>query len=137
MYSPAWYLTRPADRDVGIGGYRVPKGVIVVMDIGAVDHNPRFYPDPEESRPERWTEEFTKKLDKFAYIPFGVGARRCIGALLAEAEAMPAIASIVQRFQIRAVANAGVTPTVATTLLPGDGGVRGKVRAPASRQGQY
>jgi len=74
-------MTRRADRDVEIGGYRVPNGVTVVMDIWAVPHDLRFYPDPEEFRPERWTEEFTKGLDKFAYIPFGFSARRSIGAL--------------------------------------------------------
>jgi len=36
LYPPAWYMTRRADRDVEIGGYRVPKGVNVVMDIWAV-----------------------------------------------------------------------------------------------------
>jgi cytochrome P450 len=124
-----------ADRDVEIGGYRVPKGVTIVVDVWAVHHDPRFYPDPEEFRPERWTEEFTKGLDKFAYIPFGVVAHRCIRALFAKAEAMLAIASIVQRFQIRAVSNAGVTPIAATIQRPGEGGVRVKVRARASRQG--
>lgn len=128
-------MTRRADRDVEIGGYRVPKGVTVVMDIWAVHHDPRFYPDPEEFRPERWTEEFTKELHKFAYIPFGVGARRCIGALFAEAETMLAIASILQRFQIRAVSNTAVTPIAATTLRPGEGGVKVMVRARASGQG--
>lgn len=118
LYPPAWYMTRRADRDVEIGGYRVPKGVTVVMDIWAVHHDPRFYPDPEEFRPERWTEEFTKELHKFAYIPFGVGARRCIGALFAEAEAMLAIASILQRFQIRAVSNTAVTPIAAHHAAP-------------------
>jgi unspecific monooxygenase len=73
-----------------------------------------------EFRPEGWTEEFTKGLDKFAYIPFGVGARRCIGALFAEAEAMLAITSIGQRFQIRARSNAGVTPIGATSPGPGE-----------------
>ena len=135
LYPPAWYMTRRADRDVEIGGYRVPKGVTIVMDIWAVHHDPRFYPDPEKFCPERWTEEFTKELHKFAHIPFGVGARRCIGALFAEAEAMLAIASILQRFQIRAVSNAAVTPIAATTLRPGEGGVKVMVRARASGQG--
>jgi len=139
LYPPAWYATRRTDCDVELGGYRVPEGVTVVMNIWAVHHDPRFYPDPETFRPERWTEEFSKKLHKFAYLPFGIGARRCIGSLFAEAEAMLAVASIVQRFQVSAVPNAVVTPLAATTLRPGEGGVpvtlqyRGLQHLPASR----
>ena len=64
LYPPAWYATRRTDRDVELGGYRVPEGVTVVMNIWAVHHDPRFYPDPEVFRPERWTEEFTKSLQQ-------------------------------------------------------------------------
>jgi cytochrome P450 len=133
LYPPAWYATRRADRDVELGGYRVPKGATVVMDIWAVHHDPRFYPDPETFRPERWTEEFTRGLHKFAYLPFGIGARRCIGSLFAEAETMLAVASIVQRFHVRAVPNATVTPLAATTLRPDAGGVPVSVSARAPR----
>ena len=58
-----------------------------------------------------------------------------IGALFAEAEAMLAIASILQRFQIRAVSNAVVTPIAVTTLRPGEEGMKVMVRAGASGQG--
>ncbi len=128
LYPPAWYATRRTDRDVELGGYRVPEGVTVVMNIWAVHHDPRFYPDPEAFRPERWTEDFTKGLHKFAYLPFGIGARRCIGSMFAESEAMLAVASIVQRFHVSAVPNAVVTPLAATTLRPGEGGVPVTVR---------
>jgi cytochrome P450 len=129
LFPPAWYATRRTDRDVELGNYRVPEGVTVVMNIWAVHHDPRFYPNPEAFRPERWTEEFTKGLHKFAYLPFGIGARRCIGSLFAEAETMLAVASIVQRFHVKAVPNAVVTPLAATTLRPGDGGVLVTVQA--------
>ena len=129
LYPPAWYATRRTDRDVELGGYRVPEGVTVVMNIWAVHHDPRFYPDPETFLPERWTEEFTKSLHKFAYLPFGIGARRCIGSMFAEAEAMLAVASIVQRFRVSAVPNAVVTPVAATTLRPGEGGVQVMLRS--------
>lgn len=129
LYPPAWYATRRTDRDLDLGGYRVPKGVTVVMNIWAVHHDARFYPDPESFRPERWTEEFTRGLHKFAYLPFGIGARRCIGAQFAETETMLAVASIVQRFRVSAAAGSVVTPLAATTLRPGDGGVQVEIRS--------
>jgi cytochrome P450 len=129
LYPPAWYATRRTDRDVELGGYRVPKGITVVMDIWAVHHDARFYPDPDSFRPERWTEDFTRNLHKFAYLPFGIGARRCIGSMFAETEAMLAVASIVQRFQVSALPNSKVALVAATTLRPGEGGVPVSVRA--------
>jgi len=133
LYPPAWYATRRTDREVELGGYRVPKGVTVVMDIWAVHHDARFYPDPEIFWPERWTEEFTKTLHPFAYLPFGVGARRCIGALFAEAETMLTVASVVQRFRVKAAPNSVVTPLAATTLRPGEGGVPVRIRPRAAQ----
>jgi len=129
LYPPAWYATRRTDRDVELGGYRVPKGLTVVMDIWAVHHDPRFYPDPESFRPERWTAEFTKGLHKFAYLPFGIGARRCIGSLFAEAETLLAVASIVQRFHVKAAPGSAAAPLAATTLRPDAGGVPVSVQA--------
>lgn len=123
LFPPAWYATRRTERDVELGGYRVPKGRTVLMNIWAVHHDPRFYPEPEQFQPERWTAEFTKALHKFAYLPFGMGARRCIGALFAETETMLTVASIVQRFHVTAVPGTAVTPLAATTLRPGEGGV--------------
>jgi cytochrome P450 len=123
LFPPAWYATRRTERDVELGGYRVPKGRTVLMNIWAVHHDPRFYPEPEQFRPERWTAQFTKGLHKFAYLPFGIGARRCIGASFAEAETMLTVASIVQRFHVSAVPGTTVTPVAATTLRPGEGGV--------------
>jgi len=49
LYPPAWYLTRRADEDVDVGGYRIPKGTTVVMNLWGLHRDPRFYPDRTRS----------------------------------------------------------------------------------------
>lgn len=121
LYPPAWYLTRRADEDVELGGYRIPKGTTVVMNLWGLHRDARFYSDPDSFYPGRWTPEFTKTLPQFAYIPFGVGPRRCIGASFAQMEMLTVLAGIVQRFHMELVANQMVTPLAATTLRPLEG----------------
>jgi cytochrome P450 len=72
-------LTAPAE----IGGYALPKGSFVMAAIAALHYREDLFPNPEEFRPERFLEE---KADNYAWIPFGGGVRRCIGAAFAEYE---------------------------------------------------
>jgi cytochrome P450 len=124
LFPPAWYLTRRAEKDVEVGGYRVPKGTTMVMNVWGLHHDPRFYPDPEAFRPERWSEDFISRLPKFAYIPFGAGPRLCIGSTFAWTEVMLVLASVIQRFQVKAQPGATVRPVAATTVRPSEDGVR-------------
>jgi cytochrome P450 len=72
-------LTAPAR----IGGYELPKGSFVMAAIAALHYREDLFPRPREFRPERFLE---KKADNYAWIPFGGGVRRCIGAAFAEYE---------------------------------------------------
>ena len=88
-------MTRRAERDVELGGYRVPKGVTVVMDIGAVHHHPRFYLIRGNSAPNGGQKSSPKDFTSLL---------------------------IFRLASARAVSNAAVTPIAATTLRPGEGG---------------
>ena len=72
-------LTAPAE----IGGYVLPEGSFVMAAIAALHYREDVFPGAEEFRPERFLE---KKADHYAWIPFGGGVRRCIGAAFAEYE---------------------------------------------------
>jgi cytochrome P450 family 135 len=66
-----------------IGGYDLPEGTRVVASIYLTNNNPRVYERPKEFRPERF---LGSAPDTFAWIPFGGGIRRCIGASFAMLE---------------------------------------------------
>jgi cytochrome P450 len=66
-----------------VAGYELPVGTRVVASIYLTNRNPRVYDEPREFRPERFLKT---PPDTFAWIPFGGGIRRCIGASFAMLE---------------------------------------------------
>jgi cytochrome P450 len=55
MWSPAvGILLRVAQRDVNLGPFQIPKGMLVGTNIIGLMHNPKYYKNPEIFNPERW-----------------------------------------------------------------------------------
>ena len=54
LYPPVYILGREAVREVDIGGYRFPRGTVFLMSQWVVHRDPRFFPEPEMFKPERW-----------------------------------------------------------------------------------
>ncbi|RXH73490.1 hypothetical protein DVH24_016312 [Malus domestica] len=76
-------LPHRANADVKIGGYDVPKGSIVHVNIWAIARDPAVWKSPNAFRPERFLEEdFDIKGHDFRLLPFGSGRRVCPGAQL-------------------------------------------------------
>jgi cytochrome P450 len=100
LYPPVWAFLREAVRPVEIGGYTLPAGTTFVLSQWVSHRDPRFFDQPDEFRPERWTAEFEKQLPKFAYFPFGGGQRTCIGASFAKMESALLLATMAQRFRV-------------------------------------
>jgi cytochrome P450 len=121
LYPPAWAMGREAVNDCEIGGYPVPAGTTVSMSQWVLHRDPRYFENPEAFRPERWSDEFTRQLPRFAYFPFGGGPRICIGNRFAIMEAVLVIATIVQRFRLEARDNRPVIPFPSITLRPAGG----------------
>ena len=77
LYPPAWIIGREAARDVELaGGYAIAKGTTVFVCPLTLQRREKFFPHPEAFDPDRWIEN---DAPPFAYVPFGGGARRCIG----------------------------------------------------------
>ncbi|RVW15843.1 hypothetical protein VitviT2T_012000 [Vitis vinifera] len=76
-------LPHRANANVKIGGYDIPKGSNVHVNVWAVARDPAVWKDPEEFRPERFLEEdVDMKGHDFRLLPFGAGRRVCPGAQL-------------------------------------------------------
>jgi cytochrome P450 family 135 len=89
-------LTGPAT----IGGYELRAGSFVLAAISALHYRQDTFPEPEAFRPERFLDS---KVDNYAWIPFGGGIRRCIGAAFAEYEMRTILREFVERAELRAV----------------------------------
>ena len=121
LYPPVWNIGRQAVSDTEIGGYCVPAGTQVYLSQWAVHRDPRYYDNPEEFNPGRWTDGLEKRLPKYAYFPFGGGPRLCIGNSFAMMEAVMLLASIAQRFQLVIAPSHTVTAWPSLTLRPKHG----------------
>jgi cytochrome P450 len=86
-------LTKPRT----ICGWELPPGIRVYPNITVVHLREDLYPQPREFRPERFIEEETSS---YAWLPFGGGIRRCIGAALAQAEMAEVIRTVVTRVEL-------------------------------------
>ena len=120
LFPPAYALGRDTVDDCEIGGYRVPAGTQVFMFQWVTQRDARFYDQPDEFRPERWTEAFTERLPKYAYFPFGGGPRACIGASFAMMEIILVLATIGQKWRLDLVHDHPVETYPAMSLRPKD-----------------
>ncbi len=121
LYPPAWAMGREALEDVQIGPYRLEKGTMVFFSQYIVQRDPRWYPQPERFRPERFTAEAKAERPRFAYFPFGGGGRQCIGESFAWMEATLALATIAQRWRLALVPGQSFEPQPKITLRPKHG----------------
>ncbi|KAI8147891.1 cytochrome P450 [Fennellomyces sp. T-0311] len=75
-------VARAATHDTELGGLFIPKGTRFSVDVYEMQHNPTVWKDPEVFRPERFLPggeaEENSKLG-LPWVPFGSGARQCIG----------------------------------------------------------
>jgi cytochrome P450 len=79
-------------------GYELPVGTIVAPYITLTHRRPDIYPDPEELRPERFLD---KKLDPYAWFPFGGGTRRCLGMAFAMYELKVVTATLLTEVSLK------------------------------------
>jgi cytochrome P450 len=121
LYPPAFVIGRRALKSCTVGGYRVPAGAIVNISQLAVHRDPRFYPEPERFDPERWRPEAQAARPKFAYFPFGGGARVCIGEGSAWLEGVLVLATLAQRFSLGLTSKQPVEAEPLITLRPRGG----------------
>ncbi|HEV2883470.1 MAG TPA: cytochrome P450 [Pyrinomonadaceae bacterium] len=118
LYPPAYGIGRETIDDCEIGGFRIPRKSQVFMFPWATQRDARFFDKPAEFHPERWTEEFSNSLPKYAYFPFGGGPRACIGNYFAMMEMILVMATIGQRFKFSLLDKRPVELLPAMSLRP-------------------
>ncbi len=97
LYPPAWIIGRENTEAVTLtGGYELKRGTTAFVSALTLHRNPAFYPDPLRFNPDRW---IAAEVPPYAYLPFGGGARRCIGEEFAWAEGTLVLAALAKRFR--------------------------------------
>jgi cytochrome P450 len=104
-----------------IDGVRIPKGATVMIAVHYLHRHPEFYREPERFDPERWLEERGGPKHAFAYLPFGLGGRRCVGEDFALLELRAVLARLLQHFCIETDPTHAVVARPQLTLEPANG----------------
>ena len=117
LYPPAWIFAREAMRDVTLSdGRTIARGTTVFIAPLVLHHTPALYPDPERFDPDRWLDDAER--DPFSYVPFGGGARRCIGEAFAWAEGVAVVSKIAAAYRLELISEREVEPAAMVTLRP-------------------
>ena len=88
-----------------LGEWVIPRGDSIIVGIGQIHDNPDVFPDPERFDPQRY---IGGKPSAFAWVPFGGGTRRCVGAAFANMEMDVVLRTVLRHFSIE------------TTTAPGE-----------------
>eukprot|EP00092_Neocalanus_flemingeri_P107293 GFUD01137705.1.p1 GENE.GFUD01137705.1~~GFUD01137705.1.p1 ORF type:complete len:508 (-),score=128.83 GFUD01137705.1:562-2085(-) len=100
---PATFGTRRrVETDIVIAGYQIPKGTSVIRVGSTSSNDPTSFVNPEKFLPERWLRGCPERhsAHSFANIPWGHGARACIGQRFAKLELYVLMVKLVQRYRM-------------------------------------
>jgi enediyne biosynthesis protein E7 len=101
LYPPGWLITRRAIEADELGGFAIAPRTDVFISPYMLHRHPQFWSEPEEFRPERFAGADAEERHRFAYIPFAVGPRHCIGENRAMFERLVHMRTMTRRFRLR------------------------------------
>ena len=121
IYPPVWSIGRLVEEDYLIDKYTIPKGSSILMSQYVMHHDSRYYDNPSEFNPDRWTDEFKRHLPRFSYFPFGGGLRGCIGESFAWQEGILLIATVSSYWKLELIPHQKIKMDPGITLNPKNG----------------
>jgi cytochrome P450 len=101
LYPPGWLISRRAIEGDELGGFVIPPRTDVFISPYMLHRHPAFWSDAEEFKPERFADADANERHKFAYIPFAVGPRHCIGENIAMFEMLVHMRTMTRRFRLK------------------------------------
>ncbi|KAF9579826.1 hypothetical protein BGW38_003754 [Lunasporangiospora selenospora] len=97
-------LPREVTEDTVMGGYKIPKGTIVLAALQELHWNKKYYPQPSKYIPERWIPEESPfpdyPIQDFTFYPFSAGTRNCVGKNFAMMEMRLILATLLINYDV-------------------------------------
>lgn len=119
LYPSFWMMDRMAMGDDEACGLRIPAGIMVLTYLYGLHRNPAVWDDPERFDPARFSTTQKAGRSPFAYLPFGGGPRKCIGANMAIVQMLLVLAGLVRRYEFEPVSDQPVPIRPMMILHPG------------------
>ncbi|HSZ97912.1 MAG TPA: cytochrome P450, partial [Bradyrhizobium sp.] len=117
LYPPAFLIARAAAGNDEVAGIPIKRHDVILIAPWLLHRHEKLWRDPNAFVPERFLSP-APPPDRFAYLPFGVGARVCIGAHFALVEATLALARIIAAFRVTLLDKDPVMPVGVVTTQP-------------------
>jgi unspecific monooxygenase len=117
LYPPAFLIARAAAAPDTIAGLPVNNRDVILIAPWLLHRHEKLWRDPNAFIPSRFMPP-SPPPDRFAYLPFGVGARVCIGAHFALVEATLALAKLIGAFRVELLDKEPVLPIGVVTTQP-------------------
>ncbi|OBJ84071.1 hypothetical protein A9W96_27370 [Mycobacterium sp. 1245852.3] len=110
LYPPAWIIGRRALVNDRVGGLTLAPGTVVAISPYLLQRHPRYWERPDEFVIDRFAAGRGRPIHRYAYLPFGAGARVCIGQVLALHEASVLLSALGARFRFSAAETTDASP---------------------------
>jgi gibberellin 13-oxidase len=116
LYPAGAVVSRMALQELNLGGVHIPKGVNIYIPVSTMhlDHE-LWGPDAKEFNPERFSDA---RPQLHSYLPFGAGARTCLGQGFATAELKILISLIISKFALKLSSLYEHSPTLKLIVEP-------------------
>jgi cytochrome P450 len=121
LYPPVAALGRQAVGPDRLCGHDIPPGTLVVVSTWLLHRHRQLWRDADLFDPSRFLGEARGRIGRFSFLPFGAGARVCVAASFAMAEAIILLSSLARHFRFEAVPGHEVAPLHRITLRPANG----------------
>ncbi|GIX78198.1 cytochrome P450 4V2 [Caerostris darwini] len=103
LYPSVPQFGRHISEETKLCGYTAPKGSSAIVMTYFLHRDEDVFPDPEKFDPDRFLPENKNKIPEFAYVPFGAGARHCIGRWFGEMEVKTMVCHILRNFSLHSL----------------------------------
>lgn len=127
LYPPAPSINRAPLKDSQWQGLKIPAGTSVLIMPWTIHRHRKYWKNPDSFDPSRFHPHNRSAIDRFNYLPFGVGPRVCIGASFAIQEAVIALAILLKRFRFEAFPGLSPWPVQKLTTQA-EGGLPMRIR---------
>ncbi len=121
LYPPIVSISRVAVGADELAGQAIHPGTMVIVAPYVLHRHRSLWERPDEFDPNRFLGPARAAIDRYAYLPFGAGARGCIGSVFALQESVLAVAAITRNFHLELAPDHDVWPLQRVALRPRGG----------------
>jgi cytochrome P450 len=116
LYPPVAMFGRRVLEEASLGGHKVPRVTTVLLSPYITQRSEESFPRAEEFDPTRWLD--AQPGARFAFFPFGGGAKMCIGDVFAKTEGTIILASLLRKFCFTLASDVPVEIDPGVTVKP-------------------